>query len=275
MTTNDAVALACEEADADARPRTERALSRWNVRLSETEVAGLSCQVIEPSDGPSRSTMLYFFGGGFVTGSPENDLSITAVLASLGSMRIIAPRYGLSPEQPFPSAIKQSFEVYRTLAEKHPLTVCGESAGGGLALAVLQKAIRANLPLPQRIALLSPWCDLREAATAKSEDVDDPMLDAESLRFYTEAYLSGASADDPDASPILASYNPDWPDTLLTTGSRDRLRHMVHALALKIGAGGGQCDVIDVPNMPHVFEAYDENPEALETLKRIASFLKT
>ena len=156
----------------------------------------------------------------------------------------------------------------------YPLTVCGESAGGGLTVAVLQKTIAAKLPLPKRIALLSPWCDLRETANVESEGVDDPLLDADSLRFYAAAYLNGASADHPSASPLLATFNTGWPETLLTTGSRDRLRHAVQALALKIVAGGSQCDVIDVPNMPHVFEAYDENPEALETLKRIAEFLR-
>lgn len=275
MTLSERAAQAREEADTEFRPRIERALSRWTVQISEVEIGGLSCQVIEPTDGNSCSTMLYFFGGGFVTGSPENDLPITAALSSLGSMRVIAPRYGLSPEHPFPIAIEQSFEVYRALIEKHPLTVCGESAGGGLALAVLQRAIDTNLPLPERIALPSPWCDLRDVAAAQSEDVDDPLLDAESLRFYAAAYLNGAPAQDPRASPILAPYNAEWPETLLTTGSRDRLRHKVHALAEKIGAGGGQCDVIDVPGMPHVFEAYDENPEALETLKRIAVFLQS
>jgi len=104
MTLSESVAKARHEADADAHPRIGRALSAWPVRITEIELAGLSCQVVEPNDGECRSTLLYFFGGGYVTGSPENDLSITAPLASLGSMRVIAPRYGLAPEHPFPIA---------------------------------------------------------------------------------------------------------------------------------------------------------------------------
>jgi len=274
MTLSESVAKARHEADADARPRIRRALSAWPVRISEIELAGLSCQVVEPNDGECRSTLLYFFGGGYVTGSPENDLSITAPLASLGSMRVIAPRYGLAPEHPFPIAIKQSIQVYRAFADKQPFTVCAEPAGGGLALAVLRQAKDEALPMPMRIALLSPWCDLREETTAHSEGIDDPLLDAESLRFYAAAYLKGASATDPDASPILAPLGPNWPETLMTTGSNDRLRHSVHALAEKIVSTGSECTVIDVPGMHHVFEAYDENPEALETLRKIAAFLE-
>jgi len=142
-----------------------------------------------------------------------------------------------------------------------------------LALVVLQRAIDEQLPLPKRIALLSPWCDLREEATAQSEDIDDPLLEAEALRFFAAEYLGNADATDPDASPLLADFGPNWPETLLTTGSNDRLRHSVHALAAEIVAGGGRCETIDVPGMHHVFEAYDENPEALETLRRIAAFL--
>ena len=276
MTTplSEAIVRARTEADADARPRQTRALAKWPVRLSEIEIAGLSCQVIEPVEGDHRSTMLYFFGGGYVTGSPENDLSITAPLASLGSMRIIAPRYGLSPEHPFPIAIEQAIKVYRALITDPSLTLCAESAGGGLSLAVLQKAQAEGMSMPKRVALLSPWCDLREEATVRSEGVNDPLLDAEALRFFASNYLDGSPAENPDASPLLATFGSDWPETLLTTGSNDRLRHAVHELAAKIILAGGLCEIIDVPGMHHVFEAYDENPEALETLKRIADFLE-
>jgi len=252
MTLIKKVAQARAEADAEFRPRIERALAAWPVDIFEINVAGLPCQVVAPSGAQPRLTMLYFFGGGYVTGGPANDLPITAALASLGSIKIIAPRYGLSPENSFPMAITRSTEVYRALAKDQALTVCGESAGGGLALAVIHQAIDAGLPLPHRVALLSPFCDLREETTTASEIIDE---------------------NDPRASPLLGSFSTNWPATLLTTGSRDRLRHSVLALAEKITAVTNQCDLIDMPDMPHVFEAYDEYPEALETLKRIATFL--
>jgi len=273
MTLIKKVAQARAEADAEFRPRIERALAVWPVDIFEINVAGLPCQVVAPSGAQPRLTMLYFFGGGYVTGGPANDLPITAALASLGSIKIIAPRYGLSPENSFPMAITRSTEVYRALAKDQALTVCGESAGGGLALAVIHQAIDAGLPLPHRVALLSPFCDLREETTTASEIIDDPLLSTDSIRFCTETYLNGSPANDPRASPLLGSFSTNWPATLLTTGSRDRLRHSVLALAEKITAVTNQCDLIDMPDMPHVFEAYDEYPEALETLKRIATFL--
>lgn len=269
-----AVRTARAESVAEYAPRGARALAAWPVTTSEIDVAGVSCQVVEPEGDPPKGTMLYFFGGGYVLGRPEFDLPITAPLAVLGSLRIIAPRYPLAPEHPFPVSVTQAFDVYRTLTADGPLSICGESAGGGLAIAVTQRAFHEKIAIPTRMALFSPWGDITEQCTAQSEVIDDPWLSEDDLRFFAATYLAGADARDPSASPALAPIPSDWPDTLLTTGGRDKLRLSVHALADKLRLAGAACQVTDLGGMWHAFEVYDENPEALESLKLAAAFLK-
>ena len=251
-------------------PRSARALQRWPVRVSEQRIAGVSCQIVEPPDVSTKAPgVLYFFGGGYGSGSPDYDLAITAPLAVLGECRIVAPRYSLAPENPFPAGLKQCIALYTALAKDGPLCLSGESAGGGMALSVARAARDAGLPAPLRLALFSPWVDVSETATALCERVDDPTMTGDDLRLFSRAYLGDARASDPRASPALGDFPPDWPETLLTTGSRDLLGPMVRALARRLPAAR----LIDRRDMWHVFELYDERPEALETLKAAAAFL--
>jgi len=259
--------------EADFRPRSARALARWPVRVSEQRIAGVSCQIVEPVDTPVGAgggpTILYFFGGGYGSGSPDYDLAITAPLAVLSGCRIVAPRYAVAPENPLPAGLDQCTGVYAALGKDGPLCLSGESAGGGMAMSVTRAAGDAGLPAPLRLALFSPWVALREAATASCEGVDDPTMTGEDLRLFARAYLGDAPTTDPRASPALGTFAAEWPPTLLTTGSRDRLGPMVRALAGRLPTAR----LIDRAGMWHVFELYDECPEALETLEAAAAFL--
>ncbi len=261
---------------ADFEPRAVRALERWPVTVSEREIGGVSCQIIDPENAAPKGTLLYLFGGGYVSGCPEFDLPITAALCALGSLRIVAPRYGLAPEYPFPAGLYQCVAVYDALAIEtgtQPLFVSGESAGGGMALAVTRAAASKGLNLPARLALFSPWSDLTEDGIALSEGIDDPTITTTDLRTYASAYLDKTPADDVLASPGLAPHPEPWPDTILTTGSRDILQPSVLALTESLRGTGASVDLINRPEMCHVFEVYDELPDALPSLRQVADFL--
>ena len=75
------------------------------VTLSEEMIAGVPTQVLKPANIVGNSAILYFFGGGYVQGSPDEDLAITARLAHLTRRRVYAPYYALAPEHPFPGAV--------------------------------------------------------------------------------------------------------------------------------------------------------------------------
>jgi len=257
----------------DFEPRAERALARWAVTTRDDTVAGVACQVVEPAEGAVSGTVLHFFGGGYVSGKPEFDLPITAAVAALAKVRMVVPRYGLAPEHRFPVGLNQCIAVCRAVAMEGPYSLSGESAGGGMALAVAHAGFADGIRSPDAVVLYSPWGDLREEATVRCEAIDDPTLTGDDLRVAARSYLDTASPEDFRASPALAPVPQGWPDTLLTTCTCDLLGPTVRALAVRVEAAGAVCELIDLDGLCHVFEVYDEYPEGIDTLRRAAAFI--
>jgi acetyl esterase/lipase len=260
----------------DFAPRAERARSRWPVTITEAEIAGVSCQVVRPATGGSGATLLYLFGGGYVSGSPEYELPAIAALASLGALKIIAPRYALAPEHSLPRALDQCLALYRALSDQggsRPLYIGGESAGGGLALALTRLALEAGLHSPDALVLFSPWSDLTPNGIEQCEGIDDPTITPADLRICAQAYLGETPPTDPRASPGVPPFPNNWPDTFLSTGTRDILRHSVLSLAARLSETDARLKLIDAENMWHAFELYDEFPQAENSLRDAVHFV--
>lgn len=280
LTVNPAMASSLERVRADLaeefEPRAKRALARWPV-CARTEIhADLSCHVVEPKDGQIERNIIHFFGGGYVSGKPEYDLPITGALATLCKARVLAPRYALAPEYPYPHAFNQAMCLYRSLIEDNPSTpfvLSGESAGGGLAAAVALANRRATLEPPCCLALFSPWVDLTQDGIDLTCKGEDPTLTTDQLSWFAEAYLAGADGRGANVSPGLAEIPANWPPTILTTAAGDLLRPVVLGYADRLRQQGAAVEVIDANAPCHVFEVYDECDAALPTLKQAADFI--
>ena len=118
----------------DTLRRAQRALDRHSVRVEESRIADIPCLVVTPDNWAGGPDALYCFGGGFFSGSPREDLILTAPLATYSGRRIVMIDYRLAPEHPHPAAIDDGFAVYREVAAKSAFSLIGESAGGNLAL---------------------------------------------------------------------------------------------------------------------------------------------
>ena len=222
--------------------------------------------------------LLYFYGGGHIAGSPEEDLTITGPLAKQLGIKVFAHRYPLSPENPFPAAVDTANKVYTHLISSlgpKNLLVAGESAGGNLALATLLKAREQNLPMPAAAALLSPWVDVGGNSDSHAVDID-PTLSMDSIgNTAARAYLSDddSKLKDPLASPIYADYDSTFPSTLITTGTRDFLLGDSARLSTKMRLSGVDVQLNVWEGLWHVFEFYPQVPEARQSLQEIGTFL--
>ncbi len=187
----------------------------------------------------------------------------------------VAPRYRLAPEAPYPAALRDALAAYRAFTlEEGSFWVVGESAGGGLALAMMQMAEREGLRRPAAIALLSPWVDLTHSLPSANDGIDPTFTRrnlVESARLY-----AGPESDisQPGLSPLFGTLS-DLPPIVITTGSRDILQEQAQALAAAITAAGGTGELHDWPGLWHVFEYYRDLPEAAQSLDRIAAFLRS
>lgn len=233
-------------------------------------------------DGPEDSSpvVLYLHGGAYRVGTAFGYRSLSAGLARATGAALFSPEYRLAPEHLFPGAVEDALASYRGLLEAgHPaerIAVAGDSAGGGLAVALLVAAKDAGLPQPAGAWLLSPWTDLAvagESATTKA--AEDLLLDRDGLLKSAAEYLAGESAANPLASPIHADLSGLAP-LMITVGSSEILLDDAFRLASKAAATGTSVRLETGPELFHVFPLFAFMlSEGRDALAAAGEFLKT
>lgn len=263
------------------RPEAKAAARAFGVRSSQIRLGDVETLRVTPrsldaqdADDPRRARIFYLFGGGYVTGEPEYDMPLIGALSARLQAVVEAPRYRLAPEHPYPAALEDALAAYRAFASRErPFWIVGESAGGGLALALMQIAQQEGLPRPAAMALLSPWVDLTLSLPSANDGLD-PTFTRRNLLESARLY-AGKESDlsHPGISPLFGKLS-DLPPVVITTGGRDILHEQARALADAIASAGGSADLRDWPGLWHVFEYYRELPEAAQSLDHIAGFLR-
>ncbi len=265
-----------EDVRATFAAGAERAIDRHSLVREDLMLGGVECErVVSRTSATTGGTLVYLFGGGFIVGCPYSDMPIIGALAEWCQVEVIAPKYRLAPEYPAPSAANDCIAVWQEVAaaSNSPLLLAGESAGGNLAVVLVQQALSRGLRRPDAMALLSPAVDLRTdlglyEPTTYSDPTLSPLLPAEVLAVYG----SGLDPTDPSLSPLFGPL-ADMPPTMITTGTRDMLLSMCLRFYRQMKRAGVdvECRVWD--GLWHVFEFYDLYPESAESLKEISAFL--
>ena len=232
------------------------------------------------ANSPPVTTLLYLHGGGFVGCSPLTHRPLTATLALQG-LRLFVPDYRLAPEHPFPAALDDVLAVWRALRTAHDaagghgrLVVAGDSAGGNLAVALMLRLRDAGERLPDAAALFSPATDLTGgSASIRANAERDAMFRGEALEHIAAAYLAGADAAQPAASPLLGDLH-GLPPLLVHVGTEECLRDDGLRLAAKARAAGVRVQVQLWPVVPHVWQLLRRLPEARQSVRIAVQFLR-
>jgi len=238
---------------------------------------GVPVERLQP-DAPPKLTVLHLHGGGYVMGDPAGSRGFTTRLALAMPASVISVVYRLAPPHPFPAAVDDALAVYADLldagVDPRRLAVAGESAGGGLAVAVLIAARDAGLQMPAACIALSPWADLACAGASHAElHGRDPLLTRDVLLEMADAYLAGADPATPLASPARADLT-GLPPLLIQAGSDEVLRDDAALLAHTARACGVTVDLAIWPDMIHVWQMFGGVlPEADAALADIRAFL--
>lgn len=223
--------------------------------------------------------ILFLHGGGYVTGSPELYRHITWRIAAAARARVWAIDYRLAPEHPFPAALDDACAAWRGLlgegADPQRIAIIGDSAGGGLALALSLKLRDAGGPLPAAIIALSPWTDLALTGASLRLNADaDPMQNAADLPFLAGQYLAGADPRTPYASPLYGDP-AGLPPSLIQVGSDEILRDDAVRMADRMRAAGCTVELEIWRRMPHVWHSFASvMPEARRAIARIGAFVQ-
>jgi epsilon-lactone hydrolase len=210
-----------------------------------------------PAAGAGSCAILYFHGGGYLVGSPQTHRGLAARLAREAGCAVCLPAYRLVPAHPFPAAWDDADAAWDAVMARgvapDRVVLAGESAGGGLALALLARLCAAGTP-PAGVVVFSPWTDLTgNSATLRSNVARDPLLPAAGFDLLVGHVLAGHPADDPRASPLFADY-PGCPPLLFQVGESEILRDDTVVLAARLQAEGAAVTVAVVPKVPHAWQ---------------------
>jgi monoterpene epsilon-lactone hydrolase len=254
-------------------PSVESIFKQKNFETEIKEIRGIPCLYVYPLQLKVNWQILYGYGGGFVSGSPFEDLTIAAPISVATGAVLIIPDYRLAPENPWPAALDDSFSVYQALSDK-PFGLVGESAGGNLGLALIHLARQASLRLPDAAAFISPWCDLTNSGDSIDfNDGRDPSLTKQHLKFAAEHYAGENDRSDPKISPINGAFDRTFPPCYISTGTRDLLMSQSVSLADKLCRQGGTVNLRVWQDLWHVFEWDNNLPEAKTSIREISNFL--
>jgi acetyl esterase/lipase len=245
------------------------------VVITPTRVGQIDGEWVQ-GPSPAGAVLLYLHGGGYVACSPQTHRAITCAFAARG-FRVYAPDYRMAPEHLFPAAIQDAVAVYKALlADGIPaskIVVGGDSAGGGLALAMTLSLRVAGVPLPAAAVLFSPWTDL--AATGESLAANDKrcaMFQGARIADGGRFYLGSADAKNPLASPLYADLS-GLPPMLIHVGADEVLLSDSTRLAEKARAAGTSAEIKIWPVVPHVWQLVPTMPEARRSIEEASQFL--
>lgn len=233
-----------------------------------------------PHDVRDDQCLLYFHGGGYLFGSPLSYRSFTTRLAQQCAVRCFVPDYRLAPENPFPAAPEDALAIYRWLLEEKGveaknIVLAGDSAGGGLSLALLHSLKQEGLPLPAAVMTLSPYTDMLATGESLESNSDRcVMFSADGIRRAAAAYLDGADGKSPLASPLYGDFS-GFPTMLMHLSDSETLRDDGLRLARKAADAGVEVDLRVWHGQPHVWPIfYPLLPEADQTIGEMAQFCK-
>jgi len=259
-------------------PAGYRSLRARGVRRDRVRDGSVHGEWLTPRD-PGAGVILYVHGGGFVACSPATHRPISAALARLSRRRVLSLDYRRAPEHRFPAAVDDVFAAYRWLllsgiADPTRIAVAGDSAGGGLALALVLQARAAGLPLPACVVGFSPWTDLAgESPSVRTNDGRCVMFRTENIAQFAAVYLGGASPLEPSASPVYADLSR-VPPLLLQVGSTELLLDDARRVHERVRASGGESRLEVYDDVLHCWHMLDGFvPEARTALRRAAAFI--
>ena len=254
--------------------------TRWNrlpadVHCRPVSTNGVAAEWIAAPNA-NLDVMLYLHGGAYALGSISTYREFVARLARAARMRGLAINYRLAPEHPFPAAVEDAITAYDWLlaegVEPSRIIVAGDSAGGGLALAV-QVALRdAGKPLPAGVVCISPWTDLTlSGASIQSKAAVDPVLDAGSLERYAKLYARGHDRSAPLISPLFADLS-GLPPLLIQVGGDEILLDDAVRCAGRARQAGVEVRLEVWDEMFHVFPLVPFLPETKKAVEYVAGF---
>lgn len=270
---------------AERRQRVDDVGSVWStaddVKLDTVDVDGVPGEWSTVPGSDTSRVLLFFHGGGYCSGSILSHRRMVTEAGRAAGVRTLAVGYRLAPEHPFPAALEDALAAWRFLRRQGVpaghIAVGGDSAGGGLTLALIGQMRSTLEDVPACAWLVSPWTDLTmSGATLATKDAVDPLIHRNYLVELADAYLPAEiDRKDPRVSPLYAEL-ADFPPTLIQVGSAETLLDDATRFAAAAGAAQVAVTLEIWPKMIHAWPLWNAHlAEGRRALANAGAFIRS
>lgn len=248
-------------------------------RVESVKVDGIPAEWIYPPGADAERAVLFLHGGAYILGSLKSHRDLVARLSRAAGVRSLLTDYRLAPEHVFPAALDDALTAYRWLLARGTrpghIVLAGDSAGGGLALALLESLRDKALPMSAGAVLLSPWTDLvGTVASRTTRNASDPIFTGESINALANFYAGTEDKHNPLISPINAALL-GFPPLRIDVGSDEVLLDDSLQVAEHAKAANVPVELTVWEGMWHVFQQYSYiSPEGQQSLDDIGMFIR-
>jgi len=224
------------------------------------KLAGLPAEWLAPHGAPDDAGLLYWHGGAYVVGSIRSHRPLVSHIAKAAGVQAVIPEYRLAPEHRFPAALEDAVRAYRQLLQSgikpDRIFVGGDSAGGGLTVAMLLALRDEGVPLPRACILLSPWLDLTGSGESmRTHAGRDPLFKPHDMPGVVAQYCDEQKLRLPTVSPVFADV-AGLPPTLIQVGEEEILLSDSERYAGKLRDAGIEVKLDVWPGMWHVWQMF-------------------
>ena len=248
--------------------------------MREIAMGDFAMKLLSRKEEPSEEfVVLQLHGGGYV-GAVRNAYYVFAGLYNEVShgCSVLTPDYRVAPENPYPAALDDALASYQWLLDNgysgEQIVLAGDSAGGGLAMALCMYLRDHGMPLPCGLVAMSPWTDLTASGESYETNYEkDPLFGntRESI-IYLDDYAGAHDKTEPYISPLFGDFH-GFPPMLIQVGSLEMLLSDSVSVAEKARAQGVKVRLSVYEGMFHVFQmAYLNIPESKKAWAEVGKF---
>jgi acetyl esterase/lipase len=247
-------------------------------RFERITIAGVPVERVLPSKGGTNGTLIYLHGGAYALGSATGYRGLVAHLAASAGMTALIPDYSRAPEARYPVALEEMVAVYSRLLEDgldpKITVIAGDSAGGGLTLALAMALRDRGISAPAALGLICPWANLAIDVDQLRPTLRDPLILPSMTAAWAPQYAGTVDPMSPGISPVYGDMR-DLPPIVIHTAGDDPIRCDASDIAKAVTAAGAPAvDHRVFESLWHVFHLQvSVLPEAREAVADLGTKL--
>ena len=258
--------------------RSDRAVKVERIRIPGENGNTVRALLYSPEKMKTGGCLLYCHGGGYAFPAAPYQYKLARIYAARVGCRVLFPDYRLAPGNPFPAAPEDCFAAYRWLVDYAagvPIAVCGDSAGGTLAMAVCLMAIDNHLKIPCGQLLTYPSVGNCGETDSIRMFTDTPMCNSRDMDQYGKWYVRDPSAGKlAYRSPVEAESFDGIPMTYIETAEYDSLRDGALIYAEKLRESGIPVELHNTKGTVHGYDMVLGSGMVKDLVRKRIQFLK-